>query len=113
MENNYIWITTEKEMFHKYPNAPDEVHYLRTLHRHMMKFKVWLEVFHNDRDIEFIMFKQYVVNSLTMIDQKLGPCKSCEMISDDIYNYIKETYPNRKVMIEVSEDQENGSHKEY
>jgi len=42
---NYIWITTQKAMFHKYPDAPDEVSFLRNEHRHMFHFKIYLEVF--------------------------------------------------------------------
>lgn len=39
--------------------------------------------------------------------------KSCEMISDDLYNEIIKKYPGRKVSIEISEDGENGSYIEY
>lgn len=35
--------------------------------------------------------------------------KSCEMISDDLYQEISARYPGRMIEIEVSEDGENGS----
>ena len=35
--------------------------------------------------------------------------KSCEMISDDLYQEIAARYPGRFVEIEVAEDGENGS----
>jgi len=110
--NNYIWITTQKEMFHKYPGAPDEVAFLRNLHRHIFKFKVYISVTHNDRDIEFIMFKRKVDEYINRMadDQK---SRSCEMISDALNNAIVKDYPGRKVKIEVSEDGENGSYKKY
>ena len=107
---NYIWVTTQFEGFHKYPNAPEEVSFLRNEHRHIFHVKVWIEVLHNDRDIEFILFKRFI-NSI--ITQNQLDYKSCEMISDEIYNKIIEQYPNRKIKIEISEDQENGSYKEY
>jgi len=107
---NYIWITTQFEGFHKYPDAPDAVRFLRDIHRHTFHVKVYLEIFHDERDVEFIMFKHYIVGLLE--NPGLG-FKSCEMISDDIYKNISSSYPGRKVKIEVSEDGENGCEKEY
>lgn len=108
---NYIWITTRFEGFHKYPNAPDEVKFLRNEHRHIFKLKIWIEVFHDERDIEFILFKRFVNNYVTD-NAKLNNL-SCEMISDILYKNISNTYSDRKIKIEVSEDGENGSEKEY
>jgi hypothetical protein len=107
---NCIWITTSFEGFHSYPDAPDEVAFLRAEHRHMFHFRVYIEVFHDDRDIEFFMFKRHVEK---MIEHITINHKSCEMISDDLYNAIRAEYPNRAITIEVSEDLENGSHKHY
>ena len=39
-----IWVTFQKEGIHKYPDAPDEVDFLRYPHRHMFHFKVQIEV---------------------------------------------------------------------
>jgi hypothetical protein len=39
--------------------------------------------------------------------------KSCEMIADDLYLQIAERYPDRNVVIEVSEDGENGCSIKY
>lgn len=109
---NYVWVTAQKAMVHLYPDAPDDIDYLRNLHRHLFKFKVWIEVFHDDRDIEFIMFKEQVEEWLEYVKQKLIK-KSCEMMSDYLYEKINRQYPDRKMMIEVSEDGENGSFKTY
>ena len=46
-----IWVTFQKEGIHKYPDAPDEVDFLRYPHRHMFHFKVQIEVYNDDRDI--------------------------------------------------------------
>jgi hypothetical protein len=109
---NFIWITTQKEMFHKYPNAPDAVSFLRNEHRHIFKFKVYVEVVHNDRDIEFIMFKHEVETMINQLNKNLKH-KSCEMISNDLFKSIIKQYPNRHIKIEVSEDGENGSLYDY
>ena len=107
---NYIWITTSFEGYHSYPDAPEEVSFLRNKHRHMFHFRIYIEVFHDDREIEFFMFKKDVEGMIRYISINN---KSCEMISDELHSAIKAKYPNRTMMIEVSEDLENGSHKEY
>jgi len=109
---NYIWITTQFEGFHRYPDAPDEVAFLRDLHRHIFHIKVYIEVFHNERDIEFILFKKLIENEVKINSNHFNHM-SCEMIADDLSMFIKLKYPSRKLKIEVSEDKENGCEKEY
>jgi hypothetical protein len=118
-----IWVTFQKEGLHKYPAALDDprlatgdeydVSFLGYVHRHIFKFKVSIEVFNDDRDIEFIQFKRwleslYADSSILALD-----FKSVEMISDDLYLQINERYPSRDVIIDVSEDGENGSVTQY
>jgi len=110
--NNYIWITAEKEFIHNYPDAPKEVLYLRDLHRHMFKFKVYLEIFSKDRDVEFIMFKHFVQDCLKKLPYNLENT-SCEMLANKLNVEIKKKYGYRNTMIEVSEDGENGVMKQY
>jgi hypothetical protein len=73
---------------------------------------VAIEVFHNDRDIEFIQFKRWLENQYSQGILQLD-YKSCEMISDDLYEVIATRYPDRSVAIQVSEDNENGAHIVY
>lgn len=112
-----IWVTFKKEGIHKYPAALDDpklatgdeydVSFLGHPHRHIFHFKVQIEVFHNDREIEFIQFKRWLENLYSEGTIELD-YKSCEMISDDLYLQINNKYPNRFVVIDVSEDGENG-----
>lgn len=104
---DYIWVTTRKEFLHNYPDAPTEVAFLRNQHRHIFHFKIYLQVFHDNRDVEFIMFKRDIEYILGAVDEQLEH-KSCEMLADYIYENIKDRYANRKIIIEVSEDGENG-----
>jgi hypothetical protein len=110
-----IWVTWQREGIHKYPAAltdPNlaDVQFLGYPHRHMFHFRVWIDVFHNDRDLEFIQFKRWCEslyssdNSVLSLDHK-----SCEMIADDLYIQIASRYPGRVVHIEVAEDGENGA----
>jgi len=114
-----IWITFQKEGIHCYPDAATnpllntndeyDVSFLASPHRHIFHFRVYIDVFHNDRDIEFIQFKRWCESLYSNSDSVLKlDYKSCEMIADDLYLQIAARYPNRSVIIEVSEDGENG-----
>ena len=117
-----IWVTFKKEGIHKYPAALDDpklatgdeydVSFLGYPHRHIFHFKVWIQVFHDDRDIEFIQFKRWFEKLYSEKTLELD-YKSCEMMSDDLFDKIQERYPERSVWIEVSEDGENGSFIKY
>ena len=120
--NKMIWVTFQKEGMHKYPAAltdpalatGDEydVSFLGYPHRHIFHFKVWIGVTHDDRDIEFIQFKRWLLNLYKDSTLSLD-FKSCEMMSGDLYDAISNKYPGREIWIEVSEDGENGSFIKY
>ena len=114
-----IWVTFRREGIHCYPAAATDprlntageydVSFLANPHRHIFHFRVSIDVFHNDRDIEFIQFKRWLESLYSSSNTVLElDWKSCEMIADDLYIQIAERYPNRNVVIEVSEDGENG-----
>ncbi len=114
-----IWVTFRKEGIHKYPAALQDpslatgdeydVSFLGYPHRHIFHFRVWLDVFHNDRDVEFIQFKRWLERLYSSAQGVLSlDYKSCEMIADDLYLQIAQRYPGRSVWIEVAEDGENG-----
>ena len=117
-QDTNIWVTFTKEGIHKYPAAltdpklvtGDEydVSFLGYPHRHIFHFKVEIQVFHDDRDIEFIQFKRWLENLYATGTLELD-YKSCEMICDDLAKQINNKYPNRKLNITVSEDNENGA----
>ena len=120
--NKMIWVTFRKEGMHRYPAAATDptlatgdeydVSFLANEHRHIFHFRVWIGVTHNDRDIEFIQFKRWLENlykdAILSLDHK-----SCEMMSDDLYDIVSKKYPGREIWIEVSEDGENGSFIKY
>ena len=113
-----IFVTFQKEGIHKFPQALDDprfatgdeydVSFLGYPHRHIFHFKVSIDVTHSDREIEFIQFKRWLENLYNTNTLQLD-YKSCEMMAEDLYKQISQRYPNRKVIIEVSEDGENGA----
>lgn len=112
-----IWVTFQREGIHCYPAAATDenlktndeydVSFLANPHRHIFHFNVAIQVFHNDREIEFIQFKRWLENLYKGILEL--NFKSCEMIADDLYEAIATRYPNRDIEITVSEDGENGA----
>jgi hypothetical protein len=112
-----IWITFRKEGIHRYPAAATDpilctageydVSFLANAHRHIFHFRVWIDVFHNDRCIEFIQFKRWLEGLYSKDILELD-FMSCEMIADDLYIQVAGRYPGRAVWIEVAEDGENG-----
>lgn len=108
-----IYVSFQKEGIHCYPAALEDpalesVSWLGYPHRHMFKFKVAISVTHNDRDIEFIIFKRWLESLYSDKVLELNH-KSCEMIAEDLYTVINDRYPGRIVNIDVSEDGENGA----
>jgi hypothetical protein len=114
-----IWVTFQREGIHCYPAASTDpqlasgdyydVSFLAHPHRHIFHFRVSIDVYHNDRDIEFIQFKRWLESLYSRETNCLRlDYKSCEMIADDLYVQIANRYPDRNVTISVSEDNENG-----
>lgn len=108
-----VFCTLQFEGIHCWPNCPiEEVSYLRSPHRHIFHVKAYKQVFHDDRDVEFIWLKHRIQEFLnnwlqhsthtTAPVYDLGPM-SCEMIANKL---IDEFNLSR---CEVSEDNENGA----
>lgn len=99
-------IRTQFEQYHCWPTAPDVVDFLRNLHRHIFHVEVKIQQFHDDRDIEFILFNKEVQNLIKIYDWK--PYTSCEMMGNFIKLKLELKYPNRLIEVGIYEDNENG-----
>lgn len=142
-----IWVTFQREGIHCYPAAATDpklatgdeydVSFLASPHRHIFHFRVSIAVMHDDRDIEFIQFKRWLLSlyassgslgselsdrALSHNQDRTGLAqttqlqlnnRSCEMIAEELYHRIAERYPDRDIEIEVSEDNENGCQIRY
>ena len=108
-----IWVTFQRAGIHRFDRAAQlpgyDVSYLAKEHRHLFKFKVSIEVFHDDREIEFHQFLNYLETSIDQGTLVLDN-KSCEMIADDIAWLVQQKYNARvrQFTVEVSEDGECG-----
>ena len=115
----FIKVSFQKEGIHKFPGAKDlkGVEFLQYPHRHIFHFYVTLEVLHDNREVEFILFKReleglYTDRMASKVDAE-GTLQldyqSCEMMAESLINYIEAVYPDRATQVEVYEDNENGA----
>ncbi len=116
-KKSFIWITFQKEGIHRYPAAETDlslktgdwldVSFLGFPHRHIFHFRVEMEVFHDNRDVEFIQLKRTVEkwygDGTLNVDYM-----SCEMMARVLHAKLERQWPSRDYVIEVSEDGENG-----
>lgn len=111
-----IVVTLQVEGFHCWPQAPDEVDFLRHRHRHIFHIKCWKNVTHGDRDIEIILFKRAMIHYLNKrYNQEeiyLTPIlefesKSCEQLAEELCVKFDLS------ACEVLEDGENGAYVQY
>lgn len=107
-----VWCTFTKAGIHKYPAAATDprlapVSYLAHPHRHIFHFHCEIQVYHDDRDIEFIMMKEELAGLFGKPEDI--DYNSCEMLARKCADYMNNKWPNRKVKVTVSEDNENGA----
>ncbi|MEM5877544.1 MAG: hypothetical protein QXF12_01565 [Candidatus Aenigmatarchaeota archaeon] len=122
LKKKYIYVQFQKEGIHCFPEAAydhryatgdwDDVSFLANEHFHYFYFKVKIEVFENNREIEFIQFRRWLERLYNQGTLSLKN-KSCEMIAEDLLEYLKCEFPNRDITVEVYEDNINGAIVEY
>lgn len=114
----YVMAQISVPGLHSWSNCNIEsVSFLKDLHRHIFIIKVTLEVFDDDREIEFFVLQNKIKNAIktrfvtSTFDLYNFENNSCEMIASflcekfiNIYCYSK----NRDIKVEVMEDGENG-----
>lgn len=102
--NVRVFATTSFEGFHCWPDAPAEVAFLRTMHRHRFHVRVEVAVNMLDREVEFILLQRKVCNLIgfTLEQTDVGTW-SCERWATFLLDRLG------AARVEVNEDGENGS----
>jgi hypothetical protein len=102
----FVVIRTQREAFHQYEEAPDEVAFLRYPHRHIFHFTAKIQVSGADRELEFFMVQRKIQGVLPETDIY----SSCESKAEFLLDYLLTEYGNhRSIIVEVSEDGENSA----
>lgn len=108
MKRTIVFCRTRFEGFHHWPGAPEEVRFLRALHRHEFHVELGVEVTHDDRDVEFILLKRKLDQTISMMQRRQGvETWSCETWAKQILETARAW--GRLFYCEVSEDGENGA----
>lgn len=107
-----IIVNLQVEGCHNFPKATElfpKVDFLASRHRHIFTIEAKKKVNHDDRDVEFILYKREIMNYLKQTYYspetdllEFGP-KSCEMIAKELFNHFNLSY------CKVMEDGENGA----
>lgn len=118
----FVYVSIQKEGYHCFPEAATDplfatgdeydVSHLAYRHMHYFFIKVWVEVKHANRQIEFIQMRRWLENLYGSGTLSLNS-KSCEMIAEDLYLQLADKYPDSEVRIDVSEDNINGAYLEF
>lgn len=108
----YVIVRLQVDGLHNWPAAREhfrEVDFLSFEHRHVFHIEAKKEVFHDDRDVEFLMFKRDILDYLydkyydyERRSHDFGPM-SCEMIAKEVMENFE------CVSVSVFEDNENGA----
>ena len=106
----YITIRDSFEGIHCWPDAPEEVYFLKSHHRHIFHVRIKLQVHHDDRELEFIMVKRFIKAHYPVL--QMGSV-SCEMVAERLIKVLIEKYGYREAEVEVTEDGENGGQVNY
>lgn len=122
MIERFITVKFQKEGVHCYPEAAsdpslktgdwDDVSFLANPHFHYFHFEISIEVFENNRDIEFIQFSRWLQRLYAGSTLHMNN-KSCEMLAEELIEKIVQRYPNRRIVAKISEDNINGAELTY
>ena len=120
-KRQFVYCTFRLEGYHQFPEAgfdPSfktddfmDVSHLANRHMHYFDFKVWVEVRHSNRNVEFIQLRRWIMSLYQEGTLELNDM-SCEMISDALHQTLVHRYPV-SIRIDVSEEGINGSYTEY
>ena len=93
---------------HCWPEAPEPVSFLRTLHRHVFEVEAEFAVGHGNRQLEFFMVQADVKAAVARLSVilKSNPHLSCEMMAERLAKTLLVKYPSL-TEVTVSEDGEN------
>lgn len=110
----YVVINTQVEGFHRWKEAPQDVAFLRDLHRHMFHIQMKMSVSDSNREVEIIKLKRFITKKAELMlsdpvvnkDENL----SCEMMAEYLIKVTADAFgTNREYECSVFEDGENGA----
>jgi hypothetical protein len=116
-----VVVRTQFDGRHCWANCPiDDVAFLKNDHRHKFFVEVKVPVSHDDRDVEFFMFKGFLDRRIEVLYPqdnngiKILASRSCEMVAKEIMeSMVSEEFNPEWLICSVFEDNENGAEVEW
>lgn len=103
-----IKVTFQWSGVHQWPMAKGRHEYLKHPHRHLFKGMAKIQVFNQDRELEFFEVLDYIHEQLG--SYRMLHTHSCEYVAQDLIVRLMEKYgPDRDIEVEIMEDGENGA----
>ena len=101
----FITVRGDYDGFHWYEGAPEEVAFLKHRHAHLFKWEVTIEVFHDDRELEFFMVRDVIRKEILAFTNMLDNLGSCEMQAERLLQGLINAYGiDRHYTVTISED---------
>ena len=101
------------EGIHSWPDCDiEQVSYLAYSHRHTFHFKCFLSVYHDDRDKEFLKWKDTLRTFITTeyYNESFKLCDFSHHSCEQLAKFLLENFhPDNLYRVEVFEDNENGA----
>jgi len=108
-----IEVRVQQRFMHRWKRAPKHRDYLRTYHPHNFEFRLELQVFEDDRELEFHDVQDWLWQVI-FDNVDAWHDASCETIARHVVTYAKEKYGNnREIEVEVWEDTTVGGKVKY
>lgn len=101
-----IGVEVRLQGWHSWPDAHDQRAYLASLHRHMFHVRADVQVFHDDREVEFHDLRDVIAtwwgDEASQTDRG-----SCEHIARDLHDFLAAYVgTDRYITVSVGEDGE-------
>lgn len=94
------------EGWHCWPNAHEKRAYLRYKHRHLFHVEVRLQVFHDEREVEYHDLLDFCKEHFLGGDRGAD---SCETMARGLAQKLTASFPGRLVEVSCLEDNEAGA----
>lgn len=108
ISRRYITVRGQYDGFHAYEDAPEQVAFLKAMHRHLFKWEASIEVFHDDRELEFFMVQESINRTIIPFLRLQHNLGSCEQQAEIILEGLVNNYgAKRRYIVTVSEDGES------
>jgi len=109
MIKTYVEVRVPFRAYHQWKQAPEKRKYLSHPHPHNFEVRVEIEVFHEDREVEFHDLQDLIYSLV----KDFKTINSCEHLATHLLTRLQIKFPGRDIQVEVWEDESCGGKVKY